>query len=267
MLYLLDLMGSCSDYNFISILVVLKRILAIFQLVVPIILVVSCMWGLIRLMINPDDKKGFIGLKNKVMAALVCIFVPFVVNLVLMWTEESFNVSLCWSMAEEYKAQLDATDQYDVATSTGEKKFVQKDLSDYHFSDKKAKGSALGKDIVQYALTFVGKKYAWGGGHNANESLEDIFARGGGVDCSGFTSGVYRHFGYDITGTDLTQANMGREVAYNEAQAGDLIVYHGHVAIFMGDGNKIVHASSPRSGIKITDNATYRAIKTVRRII
>ena len=54
------------------------------------------------------------------------------------------------------------------------------------------------------------------------------------------------------------------------AKAGDLICYSGHVAIYMGN-NKIVHASNsapyPRGGIKISNNARYRRIVTVRRIV
>ena len=54
------------------------------------------------------------------------------------------------------------------------------------------------------------------------------------------------------------------------AQEGDLICYSGHVAIYMGN-NKIVHASNsapyPRGGIKISNNARYRRIVTVRRIV
>ena len=48
------------------------------------------------------------------------------------------------------------------------------------------------------------------------------------------------------------------------------ICYSGHVAIYMGN-NKIVHASNsapyPRGGIKISNNARYRKIVTVRRIV
>ena len=49
------------------------------------------------------------------------------------------------------------------------------------------------------------------------------------------------------------------------AQPGDLICYDGHVALYIG-GGYIVHASSARTGIKVS-KATYRTILSVRRIL
>ena len=46
---------------------------------------------------------------------------------------------------------------------------------------------------------------------------------------------------------------------------GDVVCYYGHVGIYIGNG-QIVHASTQRTGIKITA-ATYREILAVRRIV
>ena len=59
---------------------------------------------------------------------------------------------------------------------------------------------------------------------------------------------------------------LGKEVSYANAQAGDLICYNGHVAIYMGNG-QIVHAKGTAYGIVAYDNATYRPIVTVRRVL
>lgn len=251
------------------------------QLIVPIVLLVSCIWGLIQLMINPDDKKGLVRMKNKFFAALIFIFIPSLVSLTLQWTDHSFHIGSCWATAEEYKAQLDATEEYDVATSNDGKKSLLANESQYKFHGGSSNddsstssdlvGSAKGKEIVEYALKFVGKKYVYGGGHG-NTTLEKVYSKkGGGVDCSGFTRLVYKHFGYSIPGSSSAQRSAGRSVPYSKAQAGDIIVYSGHVAIFMGDGNKIVHASNsqpyPKGGIKISNNAKYRNILSVRRVI
>lgn len=279
MIYLLKLESSCADYNFISILVILKRILSIMQVIVPIVLLLSCIWGLIQLMINPDDKKGLIRMKNKFIAALIFIFIPSLVSLTLQWTDDTFNIGACWATAEEYKAQLDDAEIYDVATTNNGKKSLLDQEGEYKFhggssensSSNNLKGSAKGQEIVKYALQFVGKKYVYGGGHG-NTTLEKVYSKkGGGVDCSGFTRLVYKHFGYSIAGSSSGQRSAGRSVPYSKAQAGDIIVYSGHVAIFMGDGNKIVHASNsqayPKGGIKISNNAKYRNILSVRRIV
>ena len=112
-----------------------------------------------------------------------------------------------------------------------------------------------GSSVVDYAKQFVGNPYVWGG-----TSLTS------GADCSGFVQSVYSNFGVSLPRTSYEQQNAGREVSYSEAQPGDLICYGGHVAIYMGDG-KIVHASNSRDGIKVSDNAAYRTILSVRRLV
>lgn len=115
-------------------------------------------------------------------------------------------------------------------------------------------GSDLGKQIANYACQFVGNPYVAGG-----TSLTQ------GADCSGFTYRVYADYGYSLPRTSSQQRSAGTGVSYEEAQPGDLICYDGHVAIYIGN-NLIVHASSSRTGIKIS-NAQYKTILSVRRII
>lgn len=112
-----------------------------------------------------------------------------------------------------------------------------------------------GSQVVQYALSFVGNPYVWGG-KDPNT----------GADCSGFTSYVYAHFGIDIPSYSYSQRSVGKEVSYANAKAGDLICYAGHVAIYMGNG-QIVHAKGTAYGIVAYDSATYRNIVTVRRVL
>ncbi len=112
-----------------------------------------------------------------------------------------------------------------------------------------------GSSVVNYAMNFVGNPYVWGG-KDPNT----------GADCSGFTSYVYAHFGINIPSYSYSQRSVGKEVSYANAQAGDLICYAGHVAIYMGNG-QIVHAKGTAYGIVAYDNATYRPIITVRRVL
>lgn len=112
-----------------------------------------------------------------------------------------------------------------------------------------------GSAVVQYAMNFVGNPYVWGG-KDPNT----------GADCSGFTSYVYAHFGISIPSYSYSQRSVGKEVSYANARAGDLICYNGHVAIYMGNG-QIVHAKGTAYGIVAYDNATYRPIVTVRRVL
>ena len=104
--------------------------------------------------------------------------------------------------------------------------------------------SATGAAVVAYAMQFVGNPYVYGGNSLTN-----------GIDCSGFTQQVFAHFGYSLPRTSDAQASAGVAVSWENHQAGDIIVYSGHVAILTGDGG-IVHASNsapyPQGGIKVT---------------
>ena len=117
-----------------------------------------------------------------------------------------------------------------------------------------SEGSALGREVAAYGCQFIGNPYVFGGTSLTN-----------GTDCSGFTQSVYAHFGIRIPRDSTSQRFYGTGVDYSQAQPGDLICYAGHVGLYIGNG-QIVHASSERTGIKIS-NATYRTILAVRRVL
>ena len=94
--------------------------------------------------------------------------------------------------------------------------------------------SATGSSVVDYAKQFIGTKYTYGGTSPST-----------GFDCSGFTSYVYKHFGVSLPRTSGGQSGAGKAVSRDNLAAGDLVIYSGHVAIYVG-GGQVIH--SPRPG-------------------
>jgi uncharacterized protein YgiM (DUF1202 family) len=119
--------------------------------------------------------------------------------------------------------------------------------------------SSIRAAVVSYAKQFLGNRYVYGGTSLTN-----------GTDCSGFTMSVLAHFGYGIARTSGAQSNCGTNIGVSEALPGDLIFYSNggrinHVAMYIGNG-QVIHASNPRSGIKIS-NVYYRTPVKATRII
>lgn len=117
--------------------------------------------------------------------------------------------------------------------------------------------SSVGNKLVDYALQFEGNPYVWGGTSLTN-----------GTDCSGFTQSVFAHFGISIPRTSRTQATGGSRVSLDNMRPGDLIFYAkngtiNHVALYIGNG-RVISASSPSTGIRITSYNYRTPVKAVR---
>lgn len=112
-------------------------------------------------------------------------------------------------------------------------------------------------ELVEYAKQFLGNPYVWGG-----TSLTK------GADCSGFVLSVYKKFGVKLPHYSVSQSQMGTKISTSELQPGDLIFYGNssgkinHVAIFIGNG-QVIHASNPKSGIKISKYNYRTPIKCI----
>lgn len=110
---------ACDIYlnNFFYIV---KNILNIIMIVVPILLIFFGAFSFIKLVKNPEEKKGNKRILNQFIAAGIVFFIPIVVNAVMALLGEKTELSSCWNNADEYNS---SSGYYDV-DGTERKKYT-----------------------------------------------------------------------------------------------------------------------------------------------
>lgn len=128
-----------------------------------------------------------------------------------------------------------------------------------------AANSDLAAQVIAYAKQFMGRPYIYGAaGPNS-------------FDCSGYTSYVFKHFGYSLNRSAAGQYSNGTPIDMSQIQPGDLILWRAygssktatHVGIYIGN-NQYIHASSTGKCITINDmdyGTNSRYVVGVRRIL
>ena len=124
-------------------------------------------------------------------------------------------------------------------------------------------GSGTATDIANFAMSFVGYSYVWGG-----------MSPSTGFDCSGLMYYVLTQYGYSMKRVANDQMTQGTAVSRDNLQVGDLVFfgygsYANHVGMYIGNGN-FVHASTPSTGVRVNSlNETYYNTRYIgaRRII
>lgn len=160
-------------------------------------------------------------------SAVTSMASPKVTKNTAAWVEEAKEQAEAERAAEEAKAAEEAA-----ATAAEAAEAAQK--------------SSKRQQVVDYALSFVGGRYVWGGTDPHT-----------GADCSGFTGYILRNAGgVSISRSSAEQAGEGRTVSAENMQPGDLLFYSkgggvNHVAMYIGNG-QIVHASSSKTGIIVS---------------
>lgn len=158
-----DVGTCCSNYALANLLDVGRRIVALIQMVVPIVLIAAASYQLGKMMLTPDDKNGIKSITNKAIAAAVVFFIPMLFNISVGVLPEGFSFAACWKKAQTIREVSQASsithyalDDRDVlhvvADQSGYEKGVKKDDSD---SIGSVSGTG-GQKIVNVALGEIG---------------------------------------------------------------------------------------------------------------
>lgn len=160
-----------------------------------------------------------------------------------------------------YKSQIDEANLESLPYSKTEY-VAEKEAETTTNSKEEVTTVSKGEEIVEYAKQFLGGRYVYGGNNLST-----------GVDCSGFTQQVMKNFNIKLERSSRSQyASNGVSVSVKNIQPGDLVFYAAngrtidHVAIYAGDG-QIIHASEPRTGIKMSKLNYGKTIVGVKRVV
>jgi cell wall-associated NlpC family hydrolase len=106
--------------------------------------------------------------------------------------------------------------------------------------------------VLSMAKGFYGTPYCMGA----------TLDRSNATDCSGFVQYIYKGFKINLPRSSREQAQVGQSIThtldYSKLLPGDLLFFSrgghsvGHAGIYLGEG-KMIHASSYRTGVTITD--------------
>lgn len=261
-----DLGSCCSDPGLVSIIDIVRKGMDLFQLIVPILLLVMLVVQLTKLVVNPDEKNGIKKITNRILAAMIIFILPIIINILLTNFElpdnKQFQLSACWKAAENM-AELQRT-----GSNVYNGKYDGQRINLFDTNKKKTptssgNGTVLGKAVVDYAMKLVGQPYKWEGSWNGALPYTP-------TDCSGFVQGVFKHHGVSLARTTEAMWNDTSKytlVSDTDIRAGDLAMYDGHVAIFTGNGFQIVHAANTQRGIVVDDDYTKAgSFKGIMRI-
>ena len=115
--------------------------------------------------------------------------------------------------------------------------------------------SSRAQSALNFALAQLGKPYIWGGTGPTD------------YDCSGLMMASWGKAGVSLPRTAAAQYAAGTPVSTSDLQPGDLVFFYPgitHVGMYIGDG-KFIHASSPRTGIKVSVLAQQPSYQGARR--
>lgn len=123
----------CNDYALSHVLYIFRMIMELIQIIVPILLIVSVIYNLIKLIINPDEKKNKKSILNRFYAAVIIFFIPLLVNVTINMVDSNSSFIACYKYSKIVNVNFSSTNY--ISTSDGDAKKVIHDYS-YEKGDK-----------------------------------------------------------------------------------------------------------------------------------
>jgi cell wall-associated NlpC family hydrolase len=130
-------------------------------------------------------------------------------------------------------------DYFKILLADGREGYTRKEHIDRrHIPEEE---EALRQAIVETARRYLGVQYRWGGKTPA------------GIDCSGLTAMAYLLNDLVIYRDAVFMPEYGiREISLEEAKAGDLLFWEGHIALVI-DGLTFIHSTGSAGGVVINN--------------
>ncbi len=142
-----ELIEACKDPGLVSILKIIQNGLSIVRIIVPIILIISMIWIITKMLVNPEEKKYVKLLRNSVLAAVIVFFIPTLLNLAMSWLDDSFSVTACWNVAKSQENLVNWNDPGEVKEDPNKKKLPTS--SDVGYADEQKKDSTTTSSSTQ----------------------------------------------------------------------------------------------------------------------
>ncbi|HET8828632.1 MAG TPA: C40 family peptidase [Pelobium sp.] len=178
-----------------------------------------------------------------------------------------FGMISCFQNKENKQQQNHLINQ--TTDSSSEKKITDQIIySKILKSDSNITLNINPSDLVSYAKSLIGTPYRY-----ASTNIDE------GLDCSGFITVVFNHFGKKVPRSSVDFTNYGREISMKQVKPGDLILFTGtdstkrnvgHMGIITEtlDTIKFIHSTSGKAySVTITPLNRYyqgRFVKVIR---
>ena len=290
-----DLGSCCTDKVLSSIFLVSNSVISLIKIVVPLILLVMVSIDLMKLMMNPDEKKGIQKIINKFIAAAIVFFLPTIMGAVIGLVSETdnkaFSFAACIKESKnvnvETKAEYTPVDDEENVTpiipdaggyesgkgkdasyvgnkfssrvcTVGDSK-VKLVYNDSH-AEAKISRKANGNEVANYAKSWIGKM-------SYEFTASGPLKVGGKCSCSHFVYQVLKHFnmieGNFIRSTVWGSCNVKGTTMYSDYSKlvpGDVVFMTlggtaGHVGFYVGNG-KVVDCNTG-AGVTTSNARSY----------